>query len=149
MPNTGAFPRLISTHKGTLPPSKKYNMCFGRQHKYNASVIIILGPLGNVCGHFHRLCQRPSMCLDISEAALQLKKVFSKVLFFGTFGFVCLFVCLFLLFRVSLRVQGSAYWPVFTKSLRSLAVSLVTRTLMNSPTLHLYTGPIYRVILTG
>ena len=35
---------------------------------------------------------------------------------------------------------------VFTKSLRCLAVSLATGRLTNSPTLHLYTGPIYRVI---
>ena len=35
---------------------------------------------------------------------------------------------------------------VFTKSVRSLVVSLVTGRLTNSPTLHLYTGPIYKVI---
>ena len=52
----------------------------------------------------------------------------------------------FWLLRVSLRVQGSAYRPVFTKYPRSLAVSLVTRRWTNSSTLHLYTGPIYRVI---
>ena len=52
----------------------------------------------------------------------------------------------FWLIRVSLRVQGSAYRPVFTKSLRSQEVSLVTGRLTNSPTLHLYTGPFHRVI---
>ena len=52
----------------------------------------------------------------------------------------------FWLFRVLLRVQGSAYRLVVTKSLHSLAVSLVTGRLTNSPTLHLFTGPIYRVI---
>ena len=55
----------------------------------------------------------------------------------------CLFC--FWLFWVSLRVQGSAYRPVFTTSLRNLAVSLVTGRLTNSTTQHLYTGPNYRV----
>ena len=55
-------------------------------------------------------------------------------------------ICFFVVFlAVSLRVQGSAYRPVFTKSLRSLAVGFVTGRLTNSPTLHSYTGPIYRV----
>ena len=65
-------------------------------------------------------------------------------------NFGCLFRLLFFfcfwLLHVSLRVQGSAYRSVFTKSLLSLAVSLVAGRLTNSPTLHLYAGPIYRVI---
>ena len=65
---------------------------------------------------------------------------------FLTLTFFLDFYMLFLkLLIVSLRVQGSAYLPVFTKSLHSLVVSLVTGRLTTS-TLHLYASPFYRVI---
>ena len=50
------------------------------------------------------------------------------------------------IFRVSLRVHGSAFAGFHQVPSTVWQVSLATGRLTNSPTLLLYTGPVYRVI---
>ena len=50
------------------------------------------------------------------------------------------------LFRELLWVQGSALWPAFVKSLFGLAGYLATWRLTNSPSLHLSTDPIHKIL---
>ena len=55
----------------------------------------------------------------------------------------------FVYFRVSLRVHGSAFAGFHQVPFTVWQVSLATGRLTNSPTLLLYTGPVYRVIWPG
>ena len=55
-------------------------------------------------------------------------------------------IILLYIFRVSLRLRGSAYRWFSPSPSKVWQVSLVTGRLTNSPTLHLYTGPVLRII---
>ena len=75
-----------------------------------------------------------------------LKRNFEVILFYLLFHLVVLTTSIFFGCFESRSGYKDQLSLVFTKSHRSLAVCLMTGRLTNSPTLHLYTGPIYRVI---